>query len=193
VRTARLLLREWRDSDREPFAALKADPVVMEHFRGTATRAESEAMVDAMQVAWNERGYGIWAVEEVGSAPFVGYVGLAAVTFEATFTPATEVGWGLAASVWGRGYATEGAQAAFDFGFGREPELDSIVAFTAVTNGRSARVMERLGMSREPEHDFDHPRVPEGSPVRPHVFYRMTRDRWAAGSDSGARAMTADR
>ena len=109
VRTARLLLREWRDSDHGPFAALKADPVVMEDFRGTATRAESDAMVD-----------------------------------------------------------------------GRDPALDSSVAFTAVTNGRSARVMQRLGMRREPEHDFDHPRVPEGSPVRRHVFYRMTRDRWAA-------------
>ena len=128
MRTARLLLREWRDSDREPFAALKADPVVMEHFRGTATRAESEAMVDAMQASWSERGYGIWAVEEVGGAPFVGYVGLAAVSFEAAFTPATEVGWGLVASVWRRGYATEGANAAFDYGFGRDPESNAALA-----------------------------------------------------------------
>ncbi len=186
LRTSRLLLRGWRESDREPFAVMRADPVVMEHYPRLADRAAADAMVDAMRASWRDRGYGLWAVEQVGGAPFVGYVGLAAVTFEASFAPAVEVGWSLTPSAWGHGYATEAAVAALGFGFDRDRGLDSIVSLTAVRNVRSARVMERLGMRPDPDAGFEHPRVPLGHPVRPHVLYRMSRRRWSAAAATRA-------
>lgn len=137
-------------------------------------------MVDAMQRTWAEHGLGTWAVEIRDEATFVGYLGLAVVTFDAPFSGAVEVGWGLVPSAWGHGYAAEGAAAALDFGFAHAARLKSIVAFTAASNTRSAAVMRRIGMVPESGSDFDHPRVPIGHPIRPHVFYRMTREQWAA-------------
>ena len=165
LRTDRLLLRRWRDGDRALFAAMNADPVVMEHFPATLSRAQSDALVDRIEAHFDEHGYGLWAVE-VDEA-FVGFTGLVWQTYEASFTPALEVGWRLARSAWGHGYATEAATAALARGL---QEVDSVVSTTALTNLRSQRVMQRLGMHRELE--FDHPRVPEGHPVRPHVLYR---------------------
>ena len=159
LRTERLLLRRWRDQDREPFAALNADPVVMEHFPATLTRDESDAMVDRIEAHFAEHGYGLWAVEAHGR--LVGCIGLA-WQHGLPFSPALEVGWRLAADCWGKGYATEAARAALVVGLRHEP---SIVSMTALTNSRSERVMERLGMRREGE--FDHPRSPER-----HVLYR---------------------
>ena len=166
LRTARLLLRRWRDEDRAPFAALNADPVVMEHFPATLTREQSDALVDRIEAHVDEHGYGLWAVEVDGA--FVGFTGLVWQTCEAAFTPALEVGWRLARHAWGRGYATEAATAALARGL---EEVDSVISTTALSNLRSQRVMQRLGMRRELE--FDHPRVPEGHPVRPHVLYRV--------------------
>ena len=165
LRTARLLLRRWRDEDRAPFAAVNAAPVVMEHFPSTLTREQSDAFVDRIEAHFDEHGYGLWAVEADGA--FVGFTGLVWQTYEASFTPALEVGWRLARSAWGHGWATEAATAALARGL---EEVDSVVSTTALTNVRSQRVMQRLGMRRELE--FDHPRVPEGHPVRPHVLYR---------------------
>ena len=99
-------------------------------------------------------------------------------SFEEHFTPAVEVGWRLARRYWGRGFATEAGRAALDYGFG-ELELDEIVSFTSELNEPSWRVMERLGMSHDPAGDFDHPRVPVGHPLRPHVLYRLSRTNWA--------------
>jgi RimJ/RimL family protein N-acetyltransferase len=166
LRTDRLLLRRWRDADRAPFAALNSDPVVMEHFPAPLTREQSEALVDRIEAHFDEHGYGLWALEVDGA--FVGFTGLVWQTYEASFTPALEVGWRLARSAWGHGYATEAATAALALGLDR---VGSVVSTTAVTNVRSQRVMQRLGM----RHDgaFDHPRVPEGHPVRPHVLYRL--------------------
>ena len=166
LRTARLLLRRWRDEDRAPFAALNADPVVMEHFPATLTREQSDALVDRIEAHVDEHGYGLWAVEVDGA--FVGFTGLVWQTYEAAFTPALEVGWRLARHAWGHGYATEAATAALARGL---EEVDSVISTTALSNLRSQRVMQRLGMRRELE--FDHPRVPEGHPVRPHVLYRF--------------------
>ena len=164
IATERLVLREWRDSDREPFASLNADPTVMRYFPARLTRAESDAFVDRIQAHFARHGYGLWAVEVAGE--FAGYVGLSwADGFD--FCPALEVGWRLAERFWGHGYATEAARAALAVGLEHEP---SIVSFTAVLNEPSWRVMERIGMRRERE--WDHPRVPEGSPLRPHVLYR---------------------
>jgi RimJ/RimL family protein N-acetyltransferase len=174
LRTPRLVLRQWREADLEPFAALNADPEAMRYFPAPLTRAESDALAARARAAIEERGYGWWAVEVVGAAPFIGFIGLAEPSFEAHFTPAVEVGWRLAREHWGKGYATEGARAALAFGFD-ELALDEIVSFTSVLNEPSWRVMERLGMTHDPAGDFDHPRLPPGHPLRPHVLYRLRR------------------
>ena len=174
LRTARLLLRPWRPADREPFASLNADPVVMEHFAHPLGRAESDRMVDTIEAHYAQRGLRLWAVEVPGEAPFIGYVGLSAPSFDAAFTPCVEVGWRLARAAWGHGYATEAARAALEDGFGRLG-LGEIVSFTTAGNLRSRRVMERLGMTRDPSDDFDHPNLPAGHPFRRHVLYRLSR------------------
>ena len=173
--TERLLLRRWRDADLDPFAAINADPVVMEHFfHGVRTRADSAAFMRRIEQEFERRGFGLWAVEVPGIAAFVGFVGLHEAVFEAPFTPAVEVGWRLSRAHWGHGYATEAARAALDFGF-QHAGLDEIVSFTNVGNLRSQRVMQRIGMTRDPAGDFEHPAVPAGHPIRPHVLYRIIR------------------
>jgi ribosomal-protein-alanine N-acetyltransferase len=171
LRTERLLLRQWRDADREPWAALNADPEVMEHFPATLERAASDAFVTKASRAIAARGWGFWAVERHADGAFVGMVGMVPVTFDADFVPAVEVGWRLAREHWGHGYATEAAAAAVDFGFG-ELGLDEIVSFTVRDNRRSREVMERLGFVHDPDGGFWHPSVPAGSPLGPHVLYR---------------------
>lgn len=177
--TRRLVLREWRDADREPFAALNADPEVARFLPAPLTRAESDALVDRIEAHFARNGFGFWAVEIKGGEPFIGLLGLAAAGFDAPFTPAVEVGWRLARQAWGRGYATEGASAALDFGFG-PLGLDEIVSFTVPGNVRSRAVMERLGMTHDPADDFDHPSLPEGHPLRRHMLYRVSASDWAA-------------
>lgn len=174
MRTERLIMRRWRESDREAFAALNADPEVMRHFPAPLNRAESDAMVDRIEQRFDELGYGLWALEVRGTGEFIGFTGLAPQTFQAPFTPAVEVGWRLAKSAWGHGYATEAARQALEFGF-TEAGLEEIVSITAVTNVRSQAVMRRLGMTRDPADDFEHPNVPPGHPLRPHVLYRLRR------------------
>lgn len=172
--TERLLLREWLPSDREPFAALNADPRVAEFLGEPMDRAASDALVDRIEAGWASEGHGLWAVERRADGAFLGFVGLAAPSFEAAFTPCVEVGWRLATEAWGHGYATEAAQEALRFGFGQR-DLEEIVSFTTSTNVRSRAVMERLGMTRDPADDFDHPKLDEGNPLRPHVLYRLRR------------------
>jgi RimJ/RimL family protein N-acetyltransferase len=179
LRTERLLLRAWRPEDRAPFAALNADPVVMEYYPTTLTRAESDAFVDRIEALWARHGWGLWAVEVVGVAPFIGYVGFAPAEFAADFTPAVEIGWRLAAAHWNRGYATEAARAAAAYGFDTLG-FDDIVSFTAVINLPSQRVMQKLGMTHDPTEDFEHPNVASGDRLRPHVLYRL------AGPTSGS-------
>jgi RimJ/RimL family protein N-acetyltransferase len=174
LRTERLLLRGWRASDRAPYAALNADPLVMEHFPAPLTRAESDAHVDRMVAALDAQGWGLWAVEVPGEADFIGFIGLAVPGFEAPFTPCVEVGWRLVRSAWGQGYAPEGARAALAFAFD-DLGLDEVLSFTAVGNAKSRRVMEKIGMTHDPAEDFDHPNVPDGSPIRRHVLYRIRR------------------
>jgi RimJ/RimL family protein N-acetyltransferase len=174
LRTSRLVLRQWRDSDLAPFAELNADPEVMLHYPSTLTRAQSDAWVVGARALIASRGWGLWAVEVVDGAPFIGFVGLSQPRFEAHFTPAVEIGWRLAREHWGRGYATEGARAAIAFAF-EELGLEEIVSFTTVANDRSRRVMERVGMTHDPADDFDHPLLAPGDPLRPHVLYRLRR------------------
>jgi RimJ/RimL family protein N-acetyltransferase len=175
LRTDRLVLRSWRESDREPYAALNADPIVMEHFPAPLTREESDAHVDRILAAFEELGWGLWAVEVPGVADFIGFIGLGIPRFEASFTPCVEVGWRLARSAWGRGYAPEGGTEALRFAFDHLA-LEEVVSFTSVGNAKSRRVMEKIGMTHDPADDFDHPAVPLDSPINRHVLYRVTRD-----------------
>jgi ribosomal-protein-alanine N-acetyltransferase len=151
--TERLIMRAWREDDLEPFAALNADPIVMEFFPSTLTRQESDALVTRITAQLDT---------------------LAVQTFPAPFNPSVEVGWRLARAAWGHGYATEAAIASLDYGF-TVAGLDEIVSMTATTNVRSQRVMQRIGMTRDPADDFEHPNVPDGHRVKPHVLYRIAR------------------
>jgi RimJ/RimL family protein N-acetyltransferase len=177
IRTERLWLRPWRANDREPFARMNADPRVMECFPALLSREESDASVDRALAHFAEHGFGVWAVELPGVARFIGYVGLWRPTIQTHFTPCVEIGWRLAYEYWGRGLATEGALASLEFGF-KELRLEEIVSMTAPANLRSRRVMEKIGMTRREEDDFDHPRVPDGHPLKRHVLYRLKRSDW---------------
>jgi RimJ/RimL family protein N-acetyltransferase len=173
----RLRLRPWRDEDLPAYAALNADPEVMEYMAKCLNREESDAGAARIREGLARRGFGLWAVEVFGVSEFIGFTGLSVPSFEAHFTPCVEIGWRLARKFWGFGYATEAARLALAYGF-QIVGLEEIVSFTFVENLRSRRVMERLGMTYSPEDDFEHPSVPEGHRMRPHVLYRMNRGAW---------------
>jgi len=173
LRTPRLLLREWRDDDIAAFAAMSADPEGMRYL-SPLDKAAAAAWVARMRRHWGEHGFGNFVVELPGEASFIGVVGLNWVRWDLAFTPAVEAGWRLVPAYWGQGYALEAARAAIDDGFNRLG-LDEIVAYTVPGNRASWTVMERLGMTRDPAEDFDHPSRPEGDPLRRHVLYRLRR------------------
>lgn len=173
LRTDRLILRQWGEADRAPFATINADPVAMERMPATLDRAESDAMVDRIETQFTDEGYGLWVIERHEGGGAMGFVGLWPARFDAPFTPAVEVGWRLGTEWWGHGYATEAARASLDDGFDRLG-LDEIVSFTSVGHQRSRRVMEKLGMHTDPADDFDHPSLTLGHPLRRHVLYRLT-------------------
>lgn len=176
--TRRLVLRELRGSERGLFAAMNADPVVMRWYPRPLTRQESDALVDRIRATWSSHGYGLWAAERTDTGAVIGYVGLwpvpEAVPVRDRPSPCVEVGWRLAADQWGYGFATEGAAEAVRFAFD-DLALSEVVSFTAATNARSRAVMDRIGMTRDPDGDFDHPAVPTGHPLRRHVLYRLRR------------------
>jgi RimJ/RimL family protein N-acetyltransferase len=174
IETPRLLLRAWRDADREPFARLAADPRVMEFLPARLTRPESNAMVDRAQANLARDGFTLFAAELRRTGEFIGFIGLSRPSFEAHFTPCVEIGWRLAVEHWNQGLATEGARAVLRIAF-EEAGLEEIVSFTVPANLRSRRVMEKLGMTHDPADDFDHPRLPPGHPLRRHVLYRLRR------------------
>ena len=172
LHTERLLLSPWRREDRAPFAALNADPRVMEWFLAPLNTTESDTFVDRIEEHFRVHGWGLWAVEVAGADAFIGFVGLNPADTTLGY-PSVEIGWRLAAAHWGHGYAPEGALAALQFAFG-QLGLDEIVSFTSVGNEKSRRVMTKVGMTRNPEDDFDHPRVPATSPLSRHVLYRIS-------------------
>lgn len=180
IETERLVLRQWRDDDREPFAAMGRDPEVMACFPSLLTREQSDALVDRVIDIITRDGFGFWALEVRGGPGFVGFCGISRVTFDAPFVPAVEVGWRLARDHWGKGYASEAARAAVAYGF-RTLGLAEIVAFLLPANARSAAVCERIGMRRAPHGDFDHPRFTAdqksvaGFPQARHALYRLGR------------------
>lgn len=179
LRTDRLLLRQWRSGDRATFAELNTDPSVMEYFPSTMSPAQSDALADRIEAQLEERGWGLWALEVLDSGEYVGFAGLAVPGFHAHFMPAVEIGWRLARDAWGKGYATEAANAALEFGFDTAG-LDTIVSFTTQRNVRSRAVMQRIGMTHEPDDDFDHPSLNAVHPLRRHVLYRLDRTAWEA-------------
>lgn len=177
IRTERLVLRRWTDNDRAGFAALNADPEVMEHLPGVLTAQESDQLMQTIELHFEEFGFGLWAVETLWAPRLVGFAGLAVPTFRTHFTPAVEIGWRFARAEWGNGFATEAARAALEFGFD-QAGLDEILSWTVAANERSQGVMIRLGMTRAPELDFDHPRLGDDDRLRRHVVYRITREEW---------------
>lgn len=176
IETSRLLLRQWRDTDYQPFAALNADPRVMEFFPEPLSKTQSDRMADRIRGLIEQKGWGFWAVEATGVAPFIGFVGLHEPSAELSCSPCVEVGWRLATPYWGKGYASEAAAAALRVGF-EQLGLSEIVSFTAVLNQRSQAVMQRLGMQHWGEF-FDHPAIPEGHPLQRHILYRLQQSRW---------------
>lgn len=179
IKTERLILRPWKDTDFAPFARLNADSRVMEYFPGILTQEESDQFAKRICTAMKQQGWGLWAVSVPNVSDFIGYIGLAPVNFAASFTPAVEVGWRLAYDSWNRGYATEGAVAALKYGF-ETLQMDEIVSFTAIQNTRSQKVMDKIGLTHYPEEDFDHPKLAEGHWLRRHVLYRLNRREWEA-------------
>ena len=180
IHTERLVLRRWSEDDRAAFAALNADPEVMEHFPRILTAEESDQMMQTIELHFEEFGFGLWAVNTTWVPRLVGFCCLAVPTLRTDFTPAVEIGWRFARDEWGNGYAIEAAKAALDFGFD-EAGLEEILSWTVPANERSQGVMIRLGMTRAPELDFDHPRLLDDDRLRRHVVYRITLEEWAEG------------
>jgi RimJ/RimL family protein N-acetyltransferase len=184
--TDRLMLRRWRQADREPFALLNRDAAVMEFMPALLSADESDQVVNRIEAHFEEYGFGLWAAELNLSGEFIGYIGLAIPRFAAAFTPCVEIGWRLAFPHWGRGLATEGARAVVRHAF-EDLALPALVSFTVTANLRSRRVMEKLGMTHDAREDFDHPLLPEGHPLRRHVLYRLDRTMWIKQTESGIR------
>lgn len=177
IHTERLLLRQWRTEDRQPFSAMNADPEVMRYFPAPLTHGQSDAMADRCQMFLEKRGWGLWAVEVKAERAFIGFVGLSVPVADLPFMPCVEIGWRLAAAAWGKGYATEAARAALRVGF-VDLQFAEIVSFTSVINARSRAVMERLGMTQD-KQTFEHPGVPIGNLLREHCLYRLSFEEWA--------------
>jgi len=186
LETPRLILRPWRDRDREPFARMSTDPQVMAHLLPFASPEAVDAWIDRQQAHLRTHGCCFWAVESKVDGAFLGAAGLLRVGYDAHFTPAVEVGWRLDRRFWGQGYAPEAAARAIRFGF-EHLALQEIVANTVPANRNSRRVMEKLGMSHTAADDFDHPLVPIEHPLRRQLLYRLPRDRWPGG-DSTSRS-----
>lgn len=174
IRTERLLLRRWKESDLPALTSMNRDPAVMEFIGPVLDVNESQAMIQRAEKSWDELGYGRLAVEVASTSELVGFIGLAQCKFESHFTPAVEIGWRLAHKYWNLGYATEGASAVMNWAFDNR-ELNEVISFTSASNLRSRRVMEKIGMHREIADDFLHPKIAPGDHLRANVLYRKTR------------------
>jgi ribosomal-protein-alanine N-acetyltransferase len=182
--TKRLLLRRWKDADREPFARISADPEVMQYRLAPLSPRESDDLIDEAEASFDRDGFGLWAVERIEDGGLLGFIGLGTSAFDAPFCPAVDVGWTLAREAWGQGYATEGAIAALGYAFDLL-RLDEVVAHTSEQNERSQAVMQRLGMTHEPEDDFDAPWYQPGHPRRRFVLYRIKATEWRRRREIG--------
>ena len=177
----RLHLRQWKDADREPYAALNMDPVVMRFFPSLQSREGSDRDIERWGAELDDRGWSNWAVETRASGHFIGFIGLTVPRRALTFMPCVELGYRLAREHWGRGYATEGARAALSIGFDRLG-LQEIVSFTPTINLPSRAVMERVGMTNaNADFDYPNPALPDDSELKRHCLYRLSRERWLRG------------
>jgi RimJ/RimL family protein N-acetyltransferase len=172
IETQRLFLRNWREEDRTPYAALNADPQVMAHFPHIQSRSESDNFIDRRTAEIDEQGYGFFALEVKDTQEFIGFTGLTITHIDAPFAPALEVGWRLARAHWGKGYATEAALACLHFAKD-VLKAEEIVAFTSKDNLPSVAVMCRLGMTRDLGGDFMHPNIDPDNKTAPHILYRL--------------------
>lgn len=170
LKSERLIFREWQDSDRDAFARMNADPIVMQYLPRSLDEKSSNKLVDRFQKHFDEHGFGLYAVEIKESGEFAGFIGLQTVDFKAAFTPAVEIAWRLDYGVWGHGYASEGAQAVLDHGL-KKLKIKKIVAFTVPENARSIHLMEKIGLKHVKGGDFQHPAVRKTDPLSKHVLY----------------------
>lgn len=177
LRTPRLLLRQWKESDTEAYAAMNADPAVRKYFPSVLSARETDAEIGRIKGGVTQRGWGMWAVEVAGVTPFIGFVGLSPPLFPAPWQPAVEIGWRLAKSAWGQGFATEAAEASLYFAF-EQLHLPFVIALSVRTNRPSHAVMDRIGMSRWHGMEFDHPRVPTDWPLKEHIVHRIDAHTW---------------
>lgn len=171
LETERLILRQWRDSDLQAMATINQDPKVMEHFAATRSLEETKAFINSNKTLFKDLGYCFYATELKQTHELIGFVGIAPV-YEMPCTPAIEIGWRLGTKFWGQGLATEAAKAVIDYAF-NALGIGELVSFTATTNKKSERVMQRLGFIRSEKDDFDHPRIVDGHPLKRHIFYRL--------------------
>jgi len=190
LRTERLILRRWRYSDREPYARLNADARVTEFFPRPLSPAESDALIDRIEKHFRLHGFGRCAAELARDGCLIGSIGITVPSFTAPFTPCIEIGWRLLPEHWGIGLATEGAGEVVRYAF-EVLRLESLVAYTVPANVRSLRVIEKLGMARDPAGDFDHPNIPDGHPLRRHVLYRLRRSDWLAAQRQRSKSPSA--
>jgi RimJ/RimL family protein N-acetyltransferase len=165
-------MRRWRDSDRDPFATLNGDPETLKFFPATMDRAESDALVNRIEESFERQGFGLWALEVTATGQFIGFTGLNPLPGDVPGGGGMEIGWRLAKHAWHHGYATEAARAALAVAFDGAG-LTEIWSMTAVLNEPSQAVMRRLGLTEIAR--FDHPRVPAGNPLQPHVMYHAAR------------------
>ena len=170
IETERLILRAFRDEDREPLAAINGDPRVYDWLGGPIGREQSDALIDRVNAHIARHGFGFFAAERKADARLIGMVGLQVLRPELPPAPGVELGWRLAPGAQGSGLATEGAAAALAWGFANL-DHEELIAFTAATNVRSQAVMRRIGMTHDPARDFDHPSLAEGHPLRRHVVF----------------------
>ena len=181
IRTSRLLLRNWKESDHAPFIAMGQDSRVMEYFPKLMSEHDSRNFIKITKEGISERGWGLWAVEDLRSSEFIGFIGLKPIMEEfpvkSIESPMVEIGWRLRPEWWNQGLATEGALACLQLGF-ETLKLNEIVSFTSLLNAPSIRVMQKIGMKRNTADDFDHPRIAEGHQLRRHLLYRMTQQDW---------------
>ena len=180
IETDRLILRTWVDADLESMFAINQDPKVMEYFPELQDLETTKKLIVRINSHFEKYGYTVYATERKDSGEFIGFIGLFTPEFESHFTPATEIGWRLSSNHWGQGFATEGAKAVLDYAF-RELKIPEIVSFTAAGNAKSIRVMQKIGLQHNEADDFDHPKLDDTSPLKRHVLYRLSREKYTQG------------